>query len=158
MGASNITGNKGMKQNLLCVNLSSYSPQEVFRKHYQSFTILKKVLVSIITQKFKNKNKHNPLELQNGKDIAGEGKFDNGIICTSPSPPPKKWQMKHQYKKCMWRGWETWILQNGQSYQIKWNVLKYSFSISSNSVTFKKEMELQEKTPIKSLSLRHTQP
>lgn len=48
--------------------------------------------------------------------------------------PPKKGNWSINRRSACEGDEETWILQNGQSCQIKCNILEYPFSINSNSV------------------------
>ena len=82
-----------------------------------------------------------------------ESIFDNGIMCLkkkkaieASTQEMHKGTERHEYYK----------MDNPTKLNIMfWNTL--SPSISCNSVTLQRKMELQKKTPIRSLSLRHIQ-
>ena len=81
-----------------------------------------------------------------------ESIFDNGIMHLK-----KGRQLKHQHRKCI-KGLRHgyYKMDNPTKLNIMfWNTL--SPPISCNSVTLRRKMELQKKTPIRSLSLRHIQ-
>lgn len=74
-----------------------------------------------------------------------ESIFDSGIMCARPPPPAKGSGTINRKSACEGAKRHLRILQNGQSHQIKCNVLEYPSSINSNSVTLQKKMDHKRK-------------